>query len=384
MNCANVNKTKFVALTILAVILIIGYSSIAKAANVDEENFDTRLLFRESFDKDIIEAEEKAQKRLKFNEYFEKWLVKADEKKDQKRVERLKTRVRSTLFHKTGYDSNIFFNTARKGDLYQEESGSTTLYKNHDSFLGIFGKGTWLTNLGTKYRAYSTHDLFDYHRSNIQGKFKTTIYGNVSIDAAYELVVNRYIRFHNLTYKSHNLEYGLNWDNGGKIRYRAYTKERFKYYTDRRSSTPFDADSEKTRKDIYHEAGIKATVYPNKSLIYSGTVAWLRNDSSDQFQDFNDYESVRLSGFALWKINKDWKWVGYGGWTYKEYDDRRISFTSNNPERDTSFYLGNELTLGLSNNWDFVCSYTHNQNGSNVKTQHYSSYSATTGFRWRN
>ncbi len=333
-------------------------------------------------DADGLTQEEKAEKRLQFNQFVEQQLA-ADAKAKAKAAKKTEAAPPEKNWSVTftpsyGYDRNVDLDSHRKGDTYYEESGEARIKMDHPGIF-FFGPGSMgLTGGG---------DLFNYERKK-DANYRQIVCGayidsklteKISLKFNYDLTSLDYTHDDQLGYLSHRFKPQILYAWNQKWTQFFYSSFEYKDYSSRKTLSGDGSSADENRQDLQTEYGTGFRFVSDRGKVFGVTGAYRRNDASDAFNDFNDYEGPKVSGYAYFQLPAGFSTIFYGGYDYKKYSGRTFIFGSDRRQADSFFYAGNTLYYDLTPSAQIYFSYLYKQNYSNDSSQGYSDYVLSSG-----
>jgi len=325
-----------------------------------------------SFAQAELTGQEKAQRRLEFNRYAEKQLA-VTAAPAKKKIYQI---TASTSF---GHENNTFLNSSRTGDTFHQENIYGKINLRHPGIEGALGAGEYGLTGFTQFKDYSDEDRFDYHNTHLSSFFKTSLFNHWTLDVAYDLNIVRYIHANQLDYLANGFRTKWRYPARARFRHGPQTRFQFKDYRDRKKRSVTAAILDEEREDLYWEVGYGFEHSLTRDLLWGVSSSWKHNDSNDQNNDFNDYEGYRIRGFFTYRFHPKIIWVGFGGYDFREYDDRIFLAGSTETEENEYYYLGTNVFYNFTNSMRLGLTYLYGQNVSNDPAQEYSYSTMTAG-----
>lgn len=312
-------------------------------------------------------TEKTLEKRSDYKQYRVKGQVQTPQPKDR-------FKVKFYLGAAEGYDNNVFLDSSRKGDLYDEAVAACELSYELSERLILKAESD---SSSMTYHRFSDYSLMD---NDIALSLAYYPCQKMKVETGYDIDFVNYLRNENGTYYAQgpfaSFRYSITPSTylGTGYLYRLYDYDKRKIYdgTYRRL--------ELTREDHRHEimaefAAIIGKVYFKLKNVY------YFNESNDGYMDYYDYQAEKVMGYIGAPLFKKAELVLSGGYQRKNFKSRKIT-TSSSKEHDDLMVLGGGLYYNLTPSSYINLSYTYRQNFSNDPIQEYSGSMSSIGLHY--
>lgn len=273
-----------------------------------------------------------------------------------------------------GFDSNVFLDSSRKGDLFDEAVVGLGIKNSvNDSFaFKIDYSGRSIT-----YHEYSDFSMFD---NDISLTVEYYIGKAARLRAGYDADFINYMKNENGDF----LRKGPFADFRYFIAPRTYVGAGYSYqlydYDKRKIRNGENQMLDMTREDHRHNImGEFATKLGKLSFKLKNIYYF--NESNDGYMDFYDYTADRVSGYIAYPVHKKLQLIFNGGYLRKDFKSRKITGGSSK-EYDDLMILGGGAYYIFSPSLFLNANYTYRQNYSNDPVQEYSGTTGTVGLHY--
>jgi opacity protein-like surface antigen len=287
--------------------------------------------------------------------------------------ERLKARSYASFYE--GYDNNVFLNSARENDMFDQFMyGTEVKYRlNNQLDLAATYDFTSIT-----YHDYKSLSLVD---NEFSASLQYYIGKHIKLDAGYELDLVTYLDNSGADFKSDGPFAAIRYYFTPSSYIGAGYSYEFFDYTSRKVRDSINQVSAITREDHRHNIKAEAATTVGKLLVKIKNTYYF-NESNDGFMDYYDYQSDKASCYLTYPVAENIFLIGTGGYQRKEYKSRKITTSSSKEEHDDLMILGAGLYYRLTSRFYINTSYTYRQNYSNDPIQEYSGSIVTAGFNY--
>ncbi|MFH1905449.1 MAG: hypothetical protein ABIK53_08020 [bacterium] len=162
-----------------------------------------------------------------------------------------------------------------------------------------------------------------------------------------------------------------------KLSYDFISKDFYEQKTRDKSEANMDFNRKDLRNCLTHELGIwvNDTSIKLKNKYY-------RNDSNDEYMDYYDYSSYRVSLTISASVISD-KFLGTisGGYQIKEYDERLL-VDSDSTQKDNSYDISASLHYDISKTTSLSLNCSYSENNSNESSEDYSDTTTSFGIHY--
>ncbi len=327
-----------------------------------------------------LSQEQKAEKRLLFSQYVNEEIAKSRKRQaDQQAAGAVKNWV-MRFSNSYGYDSNVGLDSSRRGDAYSESTAYGSIKWDRPDLALIPSNGKISVEVYDDWVNYENYERFRYNIVTVTAADEETISDRLALRLPVEFSVVDYPTNHGLTYFSYRFKPTITHVLTPMLAHLPYSlieMKDFKYLPSLFANGLNDPDLD--RKDYYYEAGESLRFVPGQNTFMGLTAGWKSNDANDLFNDYNDYEGWKLSGFAYQKIYKGLSVVGYTGYDFKKYDSRVFETTSSRTEEHDFYYVGGTMTIELNKTLSVYVNYLYKQNNCNNPALEYTGWSSSAG-----
>ena len=331
----------------------------------------------------VLTAEEKAEKRLLFNQYVEDELARAEKKKyEERQAAATKKLLISKATMAYGYDNNVNSDSNREGDGFFQEIFEGSFKIDRPDIKPFVWPGKIGVNWYTEFYNYETHEASSYNSNTLTFFTEEKPNSNFTLRLSYDLNLLRYPDSDQLTYWSHKFKPTLTQVLTPNLSQNIYTSYELKEYRDKFTLSPANLPQSDHRDDKYYELGYGLRALFWEKTYLGATTAYKRNDSTDAFNDYNDYSGYKITGYVYQEFTKKYSAVIFSGFDDKHYDSRPRSATVNLPEIDRFTYVGGYFYVNFTKNWQGFFSWMYKENNSNVPLLEYADNTTSTGLSY--
>jgi len=274
-----------------------------------------------------------------------------------------------------GYDNNVFLDSSRKGDAFDQIMGDLIARYRLNKQVDIKAR--------YDFTSITYHEATDLSMIDNDGVLSLEYYpmNNVRIEAGYEADLLTYLKnkdgdlikegpfcairhyFNPKTYI------------GAKYQYSSYDYEHRNIRGGAGNRLPL------TRKDHRHNA-IAEIITHIKKLFLKIKATYYFNESNDEYMDYYDYWSGKINLYTAYPVTQKMSILFNGGYQYKDYESRTITTSVDKKESDDLMILGGGLFYKITPSFYINTNYTYRQNYSNDPFQEYSGSVGTVGFNY--
>ncbi len=320
---------------------------------------------------------EKAQKRDELEKFFTGALQrsKAEPTNAAPDVFRL-TANASTRY---GYESNVDLNNTEDGDeFYQEKVGAKAELAPE---FWAWGDNRLSTGVEGRYEYWGYFDRDDLNRQTgvMSPYLKLDLGKDLSIETAYVMRIRHYDTLDQLNYLSQGVRVSVDHRITTGLSQRGTFTYEHNAYSDRPSLTPGGLLQGSDREDERYE-GTYGLRYRAGRWTFNAEGNWVRNDSTDQYFDYNDYDEGGLNGSVSYRLTEKIILTGFGGWEHRTYDSRPLTNNFTVTQEDDWYFAGGRAFYAI-NTWSGVdVTFTYYRNDSNDAGHDYSDTITSVGY----
>jgi hypothetical protein len=320
---------------------------------------------------------EKAAKREQLSQHFTAAVERTEPGSERRHAQALRYRVTGST--RLGYDDNVGLDSVKDDDIfYQERAGATVEYDvsgwNIEDRPVTVGVDTSYSYLG-----YFDRDDMNRQSGKLSPFVRMRLKDRVTLEAGYVYRGLRYDEQKDLNFNANGARVSISQ----RLAVGLYHKGEFRYehlsYTDRKQLNPFPVYTSNDREDNRHQAAYGFRYHSGRwTTRLEGS--WMRNDSNDQYLDYNDYDDLGLDGSVSVRTTERWILTGFGGWHSRSFDSRAAIVGSTDTQEDSWYYAGGRVYFAL-NTWSgFDITATYNENVSNNSAHEYSDFISSAGY----
>ncbi len=277
-----------------------------------------------------------------------------------------------------GHNDNTSYDSRRKKDAFHQETITGTLQYDRPSLDGLIGPG--------KLGAIMSLDDVNYLKQNGSDSRNLKINPFVTVDLTQTLLLKAeydfksfwYIHNNSLSYHGHEFKLSLAESAIPQQIHKIYVSTEYDGYTRRKQLSASNTSLEGARADRRLETGYDFTFLASNETILGIAGAYQTNNSNDIFQDINDYQGLKITGFLYKVLSDRVSWVGAAGYDFKTYEHKLLP-SSLGTERDEFIYAVSSLFIKLSPRTQLALTYFYDQNYSNDPILDFIGHTVTAG-----
>ena len=271
-----------------------------------------------------------------------------------------------------GYDNNVYLNSARKGDTFDQAMADVVFrYRLHDK-LDIKARYDFTS---ITYHKFTDVSMLD---NQILAAFEYYPQNRLKLEAGYLVDFVDYLKGKDSDFMMDGpfagARYYVNKKTyiGGMYQYNVYD------YKSRKTRNNSDQETNITRKDKRNTVIAEFVTYMGKLFVkVKNTYFW--NNSNDQYLDFYDYNSERINLYTAYPVTEKLAVLLNGGYQRKDFKSRTTVKDPSKKEHDNIIMLGGGLSYKLLPSCTISLNYSYRQNYSNDPIQDYSGSIGTLG-----
>jgi hypothetical protein len=271
-----------------------------------------------------------------------------------------------------GYDNNVYLDPRRKGDTFDQVMADAVFRYRLNDKLDIKARYDFTS---ITYHRFTDVSMLD---NQISASFEYYPQARIRAEAGYLIDFVDY-------FKGKDSDFMMDGPFGG-IRYyidrKTYVGGMYHYSTyDYRARKTRDSSNQVrdiTRKDKRNTIMAEFATYAGKLFVkVKNTYFW--NNSNDQYLDFYDYNSERISLYTAYPLTEKFTVFLNGGYQRKDFKSRTTTKGDNKKVNDNIMMLGGGLYYQLLPSCSISLNYSYRQNYSNDPIQRYSGSIGTLG-----
>ena|GEM_PF-782422 len=271
-----------------------------------------------------------------------------------------------------GYDNNVYLDSKRKGDLFDQFNSDAVLrYRINDNF-DVKARYDFT---GITYHEFTDVSMMD---NRLAASFEYYHQDRVKTEAGYSVDFIDYFKGKDSDLASNGPFAGIRYyiDRktyiGGIYQYTVYD------YKSRKIRDGLDNEIDSTRKDCRNTVITEFAAYVDNLFVKVKNTYFI-NDSNDEYLDYYDYNSERVNLYVAYPVSARLTVLINGGYQRKDFKSRTTIKDPDKKEQDNIIMLGGGLFYQLSPSCSANLDYSYRQNYSNDPIQEYSGSIMTAG-----
>jgi hypothetical protein len=271
-----------------------------------------------------------------------------------------------------GYDNNVYLNSSRKGDIFDQVMADAVFRYRLNDRLNIKARYD-LTSL--TYHRFTDVNMFD---NQVSASLEYYPQNRLKFEAGYIVDFVDYLKGSGSDFIMDGPFAGLRY----YIDKRSYIGGIYQYNTyDYRSRKTRDISNQVagiTREDKRNTVIAEFATYMGELFVkVKNTYFW--NDSNDQYLDFYDYNSQRIGLYTAYPVTEKLALLLSGGYQRKDFKSRTTIKDPAKKEHDNIMMLGGGVCYKILPACSISINYSYRQNYSNDPMQEYSGGIGTIG-----
>ena len=274
-----------------------------------------------------------------------------------------------------GYDNNVYLDSSRKGDMFDQAMADIVFRYRLNSKLDIKARYDFTS---ITYHRFTKLTMLD---NEVAASFEYYPWKNVKVEAGYNGEFVNYPNNKDGDFSTNGPFGGIRYYLNPKTYIGAWYHYHFYNYNDRKVRGPADNKLEQTREDHRNSIVGEIATFIGKLFVKIKNTYYF-NESNDQFLDYYDYDSEKIMGYFTYPVTDKLSLQANGGYQYKNFKSRVITTSNSEKEKDNLMILGGGAYYEIFSNFYINASYTYQQNYSNDPIQDYSGSVGTVGINY--
>jgi hypothetical protein len=271
-----------------------------------------------------------------------------------------------------GYDNNVYLDSRRKGDTFDQAMADVVIRYRLNDRLDIKARYDFTS---ITYHRFTDVNMMD---NQISASFEYYPQNRLKVEAGYLVDFVDY-------FKGKDSDFMMDGPFGGVKYYidrNTYIGGMYQYsvydYSTRKTRDGSNQITDITRKDKRNTIIAEFATYLGK-LFVKVKNTYFFNDSNDRYLDYYDYNSERINLYAAYPVTERFTVLFNGGYQRKDFKSRTTTKDENKKEHDNIMMLGGGLYYKLLPSCSISLNYSYRQNYSNDPIQEYSGSIGTIG-----